>query len=87
MQWRWLILIVAAVNVLAYTTCGILFYFDSWISGDFSDERGKNINLSTVVMPKIKITLDNIASKTATNTSWKRIESKHLHFTSPCQNE
>ncbi|CAG9767980.1 unnamed protein product [Ceutorhynchus assimilis] len=39
MQWRWLLLTVAVVNVLAYITCALLFYFDSWISGDFDNEE------------------------------------------------
>ncbi|ENN72060.1 inward rectifier potassium channel 2 isoform X2 [Dendroctonus ponderosae] len=41
MQWRWLLLTVAAVNVVAYISCALLFYFDSWFSGDFDNEEGK----------------------------------------------
>ncbi|XP_076259692.1 inward rectifier potassium channel irk-1-like [Rhynchophorus ferrugineus] len=35
MQWRWLLFIVAIVNLTAYLGCTFLFYADSWISGDF----------------------------------------------------
>ncbi|XP_066151090.1 inward rectifier potassium channel irk-1-like isoform X1 [Euwallacea fornicatus] len=38
MQWKWLSLTVTMVNVLAYLSCGVLFYLDAWISGDF--EKG-----------------------------------------------
>ncbi|XP_030766865.1 inward rectifier potassium channel 2-like [Sitophilus oryzae] len=37
MQWRWLLLVVALVNLVAYLCCGILFYYDSWFSGDFDN--------------------------------------------------
>lgn len=40
MQWRWLLLTVAAVNGVAYISCALLFYFDSWLSGDFDNEEG-----------------------------------------------
>ncbi|KAL1502207.1 hypothetical protein ABEB36_007383 [Hypothenemus hampei] len=38
MQWRWLIAIVTIVNIIAYVTCGILFYLDAWMSGDFDSD-------------------------------------------------
>lgn len=41
MQWRWLSLTVSLINVLAYLSCGALFYLDAWISGDFEREDGK----------------------------------------------
>ncbi|XP_060531859.1 inward rectifier potassium channel 2-like isoform X2 [Cylas formicarius] len=44
LQWRWVILIVTLVNLTAYFTCALIFYWDSWLSGDFeTDQKGQGL--------------------------------------------
>lgn len=35
MRWRWLLVTVLLVNLVAYLLFSFFFYFDAWISGDF----------------------------------------------------
>lgn len=39
MRWRWTMLTVVLVNLLAYLTTAQLFYLDAWVSGDFSAQN------------------------------------------------
>ncbi|KAJ8963207.1 hypothetical protein NQ318_018673 [Aromia moschata] len=40
MKWRWLLPVIALVNVAAYLVFALLFLLDAWVSGDFDDEPG-----------------------------------------------
>lgn len=40
MRWRWLLLVIALINVTIYMTFGLLFLLDAWVSGDFEKPMG-----------------------------------------------
>ncbi|XP_050308128.1 inward rectifier potassium channel irk-1-like [Anthonomus grandis grandis] len=80
MQWRWLILIVAVVNTLAYFVCALLFYFDSWVSGDSEIIDGLGNSTICIIGTKNIVEYFMLGIETITTTGYG-----YLHPTEYCQ--